>query len=79
MFNLKNIPISISIWLIVINKIRQILQKKLDFVKVRILQEAIWLNVIKEIFKFPPYFDPFGYVNYLHELFLGYPSYPTQK
>ena len=45
----------------------------------RKLQEAIWLTVINEIFKFPPHFDPFGYVNYLYELSLGYPNYPTQK
>ena len=43
-------------WLIVINEIRQ---------------EAIWLTLINEIFKFPPHFDPFGYENYLDELFLG--------
>ena len=36
-------------------------------------------TVINEIFKFPPHFDPFGYVNYLYELSLGYPNYPTQK
>ena len=45
----------------------------------RKLQEAIWLTVIKEIFKFPPHFHPFGYENYLDELSLGYPNYPTQK
>ena len=38
----------------------------------RKLQEAIWLTIINEIFKFPPNFDPFGYVNYLYELFLCY-------
>ena len=43
------------------------------------LQEAIWLTVINKIFKFPPHLDPFGYVNYLYELSLGYPNYPTQK
>ena len=43
------------------------------------LQEATWLTVINEIFKFPPHFDPFGYVNYLYELSLDYPNYPTQK
>ena len=57
--------------LIVINEIRQISRKKLDFAKFRKLQEAIWLTVINEIFKFPPHFDPFGYVNYLYELSLG--------
>ena len=45
----------------------------------RKLQEAIWLTVINEIFKLPPYFDPFGYMNYLYELSLGYSNYPTQK
>ena len=45
----------------------------------RKLQEAIWLTVINKIFKFPPYFDPFGYVNYLYELSPGYPNYATQK
>ena len=50
-----------------------------DFAKFRKFQEAIWLTVINEIFKFPPHFEPFGYVNYLHELALGYSSYPTQK
>ena len=43
------------------------------------LQEAIWLTAINEIFKFPPHFDPFGYVNDLDELFPGYPNKPTQK
>ena len=65
--------------LIVINEIRQISWEKLDFAKFRKLQEAIWLTVINKIFKFPPHFDPFGYVNYLYELSLGYPNYPTQK
>ena len=65
--------------LIVINKICQISRKKLDFAKFCKLQEAIWLTVINEIFKFPPHFDPFVYVNYLYELSLGYPNYPTQK
>ena len=37
--------------------------------KFRKLKEAICLTVIKEIIKFPPHLDPFGYVNYLHELF----------
>ena len=65
--------------LIVINEIRQISRKKLNFAKFRKLQEAIWLTVINEIFKFPPHFDPFDYVNYLYELSLGYPNYATQK
>ena len=50
--------------LIVINEIRLILRKNLDFPKFRKLQEVIWLTVIKEIFKFPPHFEPFSYVNY---------------
>ena len=66
-------------WLIVINEIFQISRKKLDFVKLRKLQEAIWPTVIEKIFKFRPHFETFGYVNYLDELFLGYPNYPTQK
>ena len=45
----------------------------------RKLQEAIWLTVINEIFKFSPHFVPFSQVNYLHELFSGYSKYPTQK
>ena len=45
----------------------------------RKLQEAIWLTVINEIFKFPSHFDPYGYVNYLYELSPGYPNHPTQK
>ena len=47
--------------------------------KFRKLQEAIWLTVIKEIFKFPPHFVPFFQVNYLYELSWCYPKYPTQK
>ena len=47
--------------------------------KFRKLQEAIWLTVIKEIFKFSPHFVPFSQVNYLYELFSGYSKYPTQK
>ena len=43
------------------------------------LQEAICPTVINESFKFPPHFDSFGYVNYLYELSLGYPKYPTKK
>ena len=45
----------------------------------RKLQEAIWLTVINEIFKFPPRLGPFCQINYLSELFSGYPSYPIQK
>ena len=45
----------------------------------RKLQEAIWLTVINEIFKFPPHFDPFCQVNYFHELSVSYPNYSTQK
>ena len=37
----------------------------------RKLQEAVWLTVIDEIFKFSPHFYPFGYENYLDELSLG--------
>ena len=43
------------------------------------LQEAIWLTVINEIFKFPPRLGPFSQINYLSQLFSGYPSYPIQK
>ena len=39
----------------------------------------MWLTLINEIFKFPPYFDPFCQVNYLYELSSDYPKYPTQK
>ena len=45
----------------------------------RKLQEAIWLTVVNEIFKFPPRLGPFCQINYLSELFSGYPSYPIQK
>ena len=45
----------------------------------RKLQEAIWLTVINEIFKFPPRLGPFCQINYLSELFSGYPSYSIQK
>ena len=45
----------------------------------RKLQEAIWQTVINEIFQLLPHFDPFCYENYLDELSLGYPNYPTQK
>ena len=47
--------------------------------KFRKLQEAIWLNVINKIFKFPKRLDTFRQINYLYELFPGYPNYPTQK
>ena len=57
--------------LIVINEISQISWKKLDIAKFRKLQEAIWLTLINEIFKFPPHFSPFGYENYLDEFSLG--------
>ena len=46
----------------------------MNFAKCRKLQEAISLNVIKEIFKLPPHLHPFGYVNYLYELSLGHPN-----
>ena len=66
--------------LIVINEIRQISQNSPKqgpkFCK---LQEAIWLTVINEIFIFPPRLGPFCQINYLSELFSGYPSYPIQK
>ena len=47
--------------------------------KFRKLQEAIWLIVINEIFKFPPHFDTFCQVNYFYELSSGYLNYPAQK
>ena len=47
--------------------------------KFRKLQEAIWLTVIKEIFKFPPRLGSFCQINYLSKLFSGYPSFPIQK
>ena len=47
--------------------------------KFRKLQEAIWLTVNNEIFKFPPHFDPFGYVKSFYEFFPVYSNYPTQK
>ena len=43
------------------------------------LQEAIWLIVINEIFKFPPHLGPFCQINYLCKLSLDYQSYPIQK
>ena len=42
----------------------------------RKLQEATWLTIINEIFKFPPYLGPFCQLNYLFELFSGYLIYP---
>ena len=44
--------------------------------KFRKLEEAIWLNVINEIFKFSPHFDTFCQVTCLYELSSGYPKYP---
>ena len=61
-------------WLIVIN---EICEKKLDFVKLtetRSEISGIWLTVINEIFKFPPRLGPFCQINYLFEIFSGYPS-----
>ena len=49
--------------LIVINEICLILRKNWDFPRFRKLQ-VIWLTVINEIFKSPPHFEPFVYVNY---------------
>ena len=43
------------------------------------LQEVIWLTVINKIFKVPPCLDPFCQINYLLELFLGYPNCSIQK
>ena len=40
----------------------------------RKLQEAIWLTIINEIFKFSPHSYPFDQVNYLYELSPGYPK-----
>ena len=37
------------------------------------------MKIADTSFKFPPYFDPFGYVSYLYELSPRYPSYPIQK
>ena len=45
----------------------------------RKLQEAIWLTVINEIFKFSPHLDPFGQENYYYKFSSGYPNYPTQN
>ena len=39
------------------------------------LQEATWLPVINEIFKFPRDSDPFCQLNYLLELSSGYMDY----
>ena len=73
-------------WLIVIKEIRQIYQKSWisrnwprQGPKFRKLQEVIWLTVINEIFKLPPRLSPFCQINYLSELFSGYPKDPTQK
>ena len=66
-------------WLIIINEIRQISRNKLDFVKFCKLQEAIWLTVISEIFKFSPHVEPFGYLNYFYELSLSYLNCATQR
>ena len=45
----------------------------------RKLQEAIWLTVINEIFKFPPRLGSYCEINYFSELYFVYPSYPIQK
>ena len=42
-----------------LNEFRHISQKMRQGPKFRKLQEAIWLTVIKEIFKVPPHFDLF--------------------
>ena len=47
--------------------------------KIRKLQDAIWLTVINEIFKFPPLLGSSCQINYFFELSSGYPSCPTQK
>ena len=76
-----NIPF-LGSWnrLIAINEIRQISRNwPKQGPKFLILQEAIWLTVINEIFKFPPRLGPFCQTNYLPELFSGYPKDPTQK
>ena len=71
---------SFTFRLIVIKEIRQISRNRLrQGPKFRKLQEAIWLTVINEIFKFPPHFDPFCQVNYSYELSLSYPNCATQK
>ena len=43
------------------------------------LQEAIWLTVINETFKFPPHLGSFCQITYLFELFSSYSSYPIQE
>ena len=50
-----------------------------DSPKFRKIPESIWLTVIYEIFKLPPFLDPFCEINYSFELPSGYPSYPIQK
>ena len=84
--NYWKVKVWLSQGLVVINEIRQILRKSWiswnwlrQGLKFRKLQEATWLTVIKEILKFPPRLGPFCQINYLLELFSGYPSYPIQK
>ena len=61
--------------LILINEVRQILRKKLDFLKltetrskVFQLQEAIWSTVINEIFELPSRLGPFCQTKYFFDL-----------
>ena len=66
--------------LIVINEIRQISRNwPKQGPKFRKLQEVIWLTVINKIFQFPPRLGPFCQINYLFEIFSGYPKDPTRK
>ena len=37
------------------------------------------VTIINEIFELPPNIWPFGYVNLLYELALGYSNYVTEK
>ena len=49
--------------------------REIDWVKIR-----NFVNYRKPyVFKFPPRLGPFCQINYLFELFSGYPSYPNQK
>ena len=63
-----------SIGLIVDNVIRQIFRNWL-----RQSPKFCKLQVISEIFKYPARLGHFCHINYLFELFSGYPSYPIQK
>ena len=49
-----------------------------EYPKCKLQDDAIWLTVINEIFKFPSHLDHFFQIKYLFELSWGCPDYPIQ-